>query len=355
MGLPSINIAFKTKAAEAVNRSRKGVVALIIKDGGEANALELTSTTQIPTTLGKANQEYIQRAFVGYVNPPRKVLVYVLPAAAENLTEAMEHFATQSFDYLAGPPDIAEADCTAIVSWVKSRRLNDRAICKAVLPNTAADSEAIVNVTTEGIKVGDAVYASGQYCSRAAGLLCGTPMDISSTFAPLPEVSDVARLSREEMDAAVDNGEFIFFHDGEKVKVGRGVNSLKTVTADKGAAFKKIKVVETADMIQRDLRITVQDNWIGKRSNSYDNKQLLITAIKGYMDELERAGILVKGATTVGIDLEAQEAYLKSIGIDTSKLTEQQIKEHDTGDKVFLMVSTKILDAIEDVAVVFYI
>ena len=57
-------------------------------------------------------------------------------------------------------------------------------------------------------------------------------MTISCTYAPLPEVSDVGRLTREAMDAAVDAGKFILFHDGEKVKVARGVNSLQTTTQD---------------------------------------------------------------------------------------------------------------------------
>ena len=36
-------------------------------------------------------------------------------------------------------------------------------------------------------------------------------------------------------------------------------------------------------------------------------------------------------------------------GVDTSKLSEQEIKEANTGDKVFLQASIQILDAIEDI------
>lgn len=104
MGLPSINIAFKSTAASAIERSEKGVVALIIKDAKENGGHAYTNASQIPATLGTDNQAYIQRAFTGYVNPPRQVLVYVLPAAAEALTDALTWLATQTFDYLAGPP-----------------------------------------------------------------------------------------------------------------------------------------------------------------------------------------------------------------------------------------------------------
>lgn len=350
MGLPSIDIVFKTKAGDAVARSQKGVVALIVKDSKQNGPLMLTGAGQAPTALGKGNQEYIKRAFTGYVNQPRKVLCYVLPSAAESLADALAWLATQSFDYLAGPPEATEQEAAELAAWVKARRVNDAAICKAVLPNVAADSEAVINFAAEGIRVGSEVYTAAQYCSRIAGLLAGTPMTISCTYAPLPEVSDVTRLTREEMDAAVDAGKLILFHDGEKVKVARGVNSLLTTTAEKGAAFQKIKVVEAVDMIQSDIRQTAQDAYIGKYPNSYDSKCILITSIQSYFTSLEQAGILQTGASSVGIDLEAQRAYLESRGTDTSSLSEQELKEANTGDKVFLAATVKILDAIEDIS-----
>lgn len=44
--------------------------------------------------------------------------------------------------------------------------------------------------------------------------------------------------------------------DGEKVKVCRAVNSFVTTTGTKGESFKKIKVVDTMDMIKDDIRLT---------------------------------------------------------------------------------------------------
>ena len=96
MGLPNINIAFQSTAASAVQRSEKGVVALILKDAKENGGHAYTNVTQVPSTLGAANQAYVQQAFLGYVNPPRKVLVYVLPAEAEALTDALNWLARYS-------------------------------------------------------------------------------------------------------------------------------------------------------------------------------------------------------------------------------------------------------------------
>lgn len=350
MGLPNINIEFKSQAISAIKRSAKGIVAVILKDAtiGVQGAHTLTNNTKIPNDLDETNKDYVNQVFIGYINAPRKVLLFVLPKTAENMLDALNYFETQVFDYLVAPPDCSPAEAAEISSWVKSMRENDFTP-KVVLPNLEADSEAIINFTTNDIKVKDKDYETSGYCARIAGLIAGTPLTISCTYAPLPEVTDVERLSKEQMDEAIDKGEFIIFHDGEKVKVGRGINSLQTKTQDKGDIFKKIKIVEAIDMIKNDIKITAQDSYIGKYANSYDNKCLLITAISGYFTQLELEGILQAGASSVGIDTEAQEAYLQSIGVDTSKMTEQEIKEANTADKVFLKANIKILDAIEDI------
>lgn len=371
MGLPNIHIAFKTQGVSAVQRSQKGVVALIVKGGTNATGklYTLTSANDIPNELkagssetGMTNQKYIENAFLGYVNKPSKVLVYAMKNGAANFQAALDVLATQTFDYLAGPPDLGVSESGSLTSriladWVKAQRSNNRTV-KAVLPNMAANSDGVINFATEGIVVHAPTasdpdhretFSAGQYCSRIAGLLAGTPMNISCTYAPLSEVEDIARLSQEDMDTAIDAGKFILMHDGRKVKVGRGVNSLNATSEGHGEEFKKIKIVEAVDMIQSDIRMTAQDNYIGKYANSYDNKCLLITAIKGYFTQLEQEGILDPGKSVVDIDMDAQSAYLQSTGVDVSELSEQELRNANTKDKVFLAASIKILDAIEDI------
>lgn len=348
MGMPSINITFQTLGGTAIQRSQKGVVGVILKDAKLPGEHILASAADIPPTLGQENKDYLSRAFLGYINPPKKVIVYVMDGTNKTLEDALRYFALQQFDYLCGMPALTTEEAKTLAAWVKSERQNDHNV-KAVLPETAADNEGVVNFATNEIAADGKTYTAAQYCSRIAGLIAGTPMEISGTFAPLPEVSDVKRLSKAEMDAAEQAGKFILFHDGEKVKTGRAVNSLVTFTPDKGAAFRKIKIVEAVDMMENDIRRTAEDSYIGKYPNSYDNKLLLATAIKGYLESLEASEILQKGFSKVGVDTAAQENYLKSQGIDTSGMNEQDIKEADTGSRVFLAASVKVLDVIEDI------
>ena len=58
---------------------------------------------------------------------------------------------------------------------------------------------------------------------------------------------------------------------------------------------------------------------------------------------------LEKDTVKVEIDMDAQKAYLKSVGVDMSEMSEQDIKSYNTRDKVFVAIKCKILDAIEEI------
>lgn len=351
MGLPSISIRFSTSSSTAITRSSKGIVAVIVHDATTAvqGNYSLTAATQIPSGLGTVNAAYVAQAFLGYLNQPKKVLLCVVEEEPDDLTAATDWLATQLFDYLAGPHDITAAEVTELKAWVLSQRTNQKAPIRAVLPDCEADSEAIINFTTDGIVVGEDSFDAPEYCARIAGLIAGTPMTISCLYAPLSEVSDITRLTRTAIDEAIDDGEFVLIHDGTQVKVASSVNSLTTLTDTKGAAFQKIKIVETTDMIDYDIRTVCEDTYIGKYANSYDNKMVLCVAIRSYLEGLESDGILDDGTSSVDIDVTAQTAYLESIGTDTSEMTEDEIRRANTGDKVFLTATISILDVIEDI------
>ena len=347
MGLPNIMINFKSSALSAVKRGQRGIVAIIIKDSAQNGVHVLENRNDIPEELNSANKSYIERAFLGGVNPVNKVIVYVLASEAEDYSAAFKYFETVKFDYIVGAHDMS-TEKTAMVTWVKKMRDELDKKIKAVLPDSASDHEGIINFATSGIVAGE-TFSATQYCSRIAGLLAGTPLSIASTFTVLPEVTDVPRLTKAELDEAIDAGKFVLFHDGEKVKVARGVNSLTTTDNAKGEAFKKIKIIDIIDLIQSDIKKVANDTYIGKFANTYDNKCLLITAIKEYYEQLEVEGLLERGMSTIEIDMQAQKQYLKSVGVDTSSMSEYAIKSANTGDKVFLASAIKPIDAIEEI------
>lgn len=383
MGAPSINISFIEKAVTAITRGERGIVMLWVKDllpDKAKNPFTVIMESDIPSGLSKETTEQIKMAMTGYINAPKKVLVYCMGANSEEediealYKEAMEASETIRFDYLAVPTVETDGKAEDVATWIKSMRSNKKKKVKAVLPNVKADSEGVVNYATEcavktstetgedGKKViVETSYTAEQYCARIAGLIAGTPMNISCTYAPLPELSDCTHLT--DIDTPIDLGQFIIFFDGEKVKVVRGVNSFTTTIDGKGDSFKKIKIVEAMDMINDDIVKTAQDSYLGKYANSYSNKCLLISAISAYFAQLRRDGII--SSYSVGLDQEAIRIYLKGKGLSANldngtikavdECSNEEIVTADTGANVFLTGNVKILDAIEDIVMPIYI
>lgn len=385
MGAPSMDIQFIERAITAVTRGKRGIVLLWVKDSLPAAAVNpatIILSSDIPSGLSDTTVEQIKLAMIGYTNAPKKVLVYGMGISEDAETvavdagykKAMEVSETVKFDYLAIPTVETDGKTQEVASWVKSMRDNKRKKIKAVLPKIEADHEGIINFTTDrnvktetvteknGTKTAvDIVYTAEQYCARIAGLIAGTPLTFACTYAPLTELSDCTRLT--DIDTPVDNGEFIVFYDGEKVKVVRGVNSFVTTADGKGDSFKKIKIVEAMDMINDDIIKTAQDSYLGKYANSYSNKCLLISAISGYFAQLKRDGII--SSYSVSLDAEAIRTYLKSKGLkatledgtikEVDECSDEEIITADTGSFVFLTGNVKILDAIEDIKMPIYI
>lgn len=352
MGFPKVSIIFRGIATSAIKRSQRGVVCLLLSDTN-ASVTEMASIADMPATLSDTNKKYVQDAFVGGTSVPRKVIVVTTTAAdaTANYVAALKVLETMTYDYLA-VPGIASAATAMIVSFVKSQRETKKRTVKVVLPNTAADHEGVINFATDNIVVGANTYSASQYCARIAGILAGTPMTASTTFFSLPEVDNVPALTDDEKDAACDAGKLIIVNDGRKCKIAKGVNSLTTLSAEKPAVFKKIKIVDILDLIADDVRHTCEDNYIGKVINDYDNVCLLIAAINGYFEELALQGLLAKNQNSTEFDVAAKTAYLKGIGKYVDGMNDLAVKLAVSGDKVFLKCSITPLDVMEEINIV---
>ena len=351
MGLPNIIIEFESKASTAVKRGERGIVAvMVIEEAETPTVTKIADVTQIPEGLTEDNKAYLERAFLGGQNAVK----YVQLIQAKSVKEGLPLLETFKCNYFAAPPTVTSGEVSSIITYIKTLREERKIKLKAVLPHAKGDHEGIINFTTDDIRAGEQTCSAAEYCSRIAGLLAGTPLSVSCTYYVLNEVEDVPKFGREELNKRIDAGEFLIFHDGEKVKVGREVNSLQTIGQEKGDIYKSIKAVDIMDMIFDDIHSTIEDNYIGKYANNYDNKCLIIVAIQTYLERL-RDEALLDTDITVEINLEKQTKYLKERGLDTESMTEQAIKEANTESWIFIKGAYQILYAIEDADVSFEI
>lgn len=198
---------------------------------------------------------------MGYINRPSAVYVSVVPAAG-TIAAGFGALAAYTYDYIAGPPDISAEDATALAALVKERR-KLRYIGKAVLPNTAADYEGVINFVSAGIAAGGkTAFSAAAYCSRIAGMLAGTPAQCSATYAQLSEVTGVT--ATENPDAAVDAGKLFIIDDGRVRKLSRAVTSKVTIGDTEPEALKKIKMTAAIDLIRYYAVSSVEDDYFGK-------------------------------------------------------------------------------------------
>lgn len=345
MGLPIIDISFKQLAKTSVIRSQRGIVALILKDTTKAS-LTVFNEGDIPSNLTEVNQGLIKDVLKG---SPNKIELYVLGSDSE-ISEALTYFEGVEFNLMC-MPSAQTSDVTAIKAFIK--KMNDvvKYKCDAIVANDKADSEAIINYTAKNIVVGGESVTTANHTARIAGLIEGAPLNQSITFATLSDVDAIENLTKEQADSRIDAGELILVREMGKVRVARGVNSLTTLTDTKGNAFQKIKLRKTLNLIHNDLRRVIVEKYIGKVPNNYDNKCILITEIKNYLEELENEQLIEK-VSYVGIDLEAHKKWLKdNTNLDVNSMTEQEIKEANTQSNVFLAISLKTLDAMEDIVI----
>ena len=371
LGMPSVVVKFVEAGIEAIQRSQRGIVGLILEDTKVAitklgqktderealkNPFAVYTVDDIPSELSEKNKDYILKALKGYNKPPLKIVVYMMETVqgggADKFQDPLKVMLTERFDYLA-IPTIETAQLEYLGTWVKTARENKLKKVKVVLPNYPGDFEGVVNFANTKVVTADKEYKPAEYTARIAGLIAGTNMTQSATYAPLNEVIDCDRYTQDEMNQMVNEGKFFIWFDGEKFKMIRAVNSLVTTSQGKLEGFQTMKIVDIMDMMYDDIKKTAEDSYIGKYTNDYENKCLLISAIMGYFKQLENERLLQKGYSKCEIDTEAVRTYQLAHGLYTkeelAKMSEDEIKQLDTKKIVFLKAKVRPLDAMEDI------
>lgn len=351
MGLPQILMNFKTKGLSAIQRSERGIVAIILHDDTEGGELvtEYKSITELDhTKWTERNHDYLKLLYEGV---PSKVIIYRMGTEDKNYLAALKVLKDLHWNYLV-VPGISEEGVSDISAFIKEARDQDHKTFKAVLPNCKADHEGIINYTTGNIKssLSATKFSTAEYCARIAGLLAGLSLARSSTYYVLNDITGADM--PDNPDERIDKGELIIIFDGEKYKIGRGVNSLVTFTTDKGSDFSKIKIVEGVDLVRDDIRDTFEEDYIGKVRNDYDAKQMFVAAIRAYFQTLQPDVLDQSFNNTAAIDVDAQRLYIEGKGIDTSSLDDTAMARYNTGSRVFITSHVKFVNAMEDLKLV---
>jgi hypothetical protein len=290
--LPGAYINFLTNAPLSITPGNRGIVVILqeVSKGSAGDMYKLTALDQSewPAGVTAADKFLAGEALKG----ASTVIVYNLGSSAhdvEDLEDALDALKTVQFNVL-GYPYATPANHATIKAWVEAMRGDEGLKIQAVMPDYDGDSEAIINVT-QAVKLADGTeLTNAQTCAWVAGITAGANVNQSNTGRKYVGAIDVIpRMTKTEMEAAIAAGEFIFKVDtAQNVTAVYDINSLTTITANKGKPFTKNRVIRTLDGINNDITEIFESNYIGKVNNNTDGRSLLRATLIEYFNELQR-------------------------------------------------------------------
>lgn len=156
------------------------------------------------------------------------------------------------------------------VAWVKNQRDKVGVKLQAVVHNyPTADSEAVVNVkneVTNGDTKADLVYF-------ATGIIAGTAVNKSATNKLYNGNFTVkADYTQSQLEKAILAGEWTLHKTGNEIRVLEDINSLVTVTPDKGEIFKDNQTIRIIDQIAMAVANIFCTKYLGNVPNDKDGR-----------------------------------------------------------------------------------
>lgn len=292
--LPGVYVNFLTNAPLSITVGDRGIVVILqeMSVGTEGKMYEITALDQSewPEDVTAEDKLLANEALKG----AQTVIVYNLGTehTSDTIQESLTTLKTVNFNVLCYPYDGEDYDANkaTIQTWIEAMRDDEGLKIQAVLANHAADSEAIINVT-QGVKLVDGTELTpAQTTAWVAGVTAGANINQSNTGRKYVGAIDVVpRMTKTEMETAIENGEFIFKVDSaQNVTAVYDINSLTNITPEKGKQFTKNRVIRTLDGINNDIVEIFESNYVGKVNNNADGRSLLRATLIEYFNELQR-------------------------------------------------------------------
>lgn len=167
-----------------------------------------------------------------------------------------------------------------------TKRLRDEVGAKfqTVLHNYSADYEGVINVKNDVINNGDS-KASLVYW--VAGLEAGCNVNKSCMNTKYKGEFDVLTdFTQRELENCVNSGEFVLHNVNKDIRVLMDINSLVTVTDEKGIIFKENQTMRVADQIANDTAFLFANKYLGIVPNDKMGRTALWSDIVKHRQEL---------------------------------------------------------------------
>lgn len=290
---PGVYVNFRTNAPLSITPGERGIAVILqeVSVGAAGDIYELTLMDQSAWPDEATTDD--KKLAVEALKNASKVIVYNLGTerSADAVETALATLVTVDFDAMAYPYD-EEDDTTikeSIVAWVKGMCEKEGLCITGVLSNIEPDYEGIINVP-QGIKLNDKdIRTAAETAAWVAGASAGAKVNESLTGKKYVGAVDVeTRLTKSEIEEAIRKGQFVFKVDrNQNVTCVCDVNTLTTVTVEKGKMFKKNRVIRCLNGINNDITEIFESNFLGKINNNAEGRSMLKGMLVDYFSELQ--------------------------------------------------------------------
>lgn len=336
----SIKIILKALSSDAVIRSTRGIVMLVLKDSVEG-VKTYKGKKYVKDTFTEENKKIIDKCFDTYGVNTLKVVCFT-----ENISEITTKLNNVKFNYLACPEASEENDKKAIADFIKEQREANNILVHTVLNKYKADDEGIISFDNDTVNDLTGV----EYCVDVACLIATVGFDRSLTGMVVSGVQSASVI--DDVDTVTESGGICLYYDYdlEGYVFSDAVNSKTTIGADEKEALKKIRICEIFDMVRDDLKVSFKSSYRGKYGNSYNRRKLIRDAFNLYFKTLQKQEILNPDEDcSCWLNVDATRDYLESKkNIDTADMSDEEVLKKDIDNKMFLKGRIYALDTIEE-------
>ena len=281
-----INIVNASAATSAV--SDRGVVAIALPLNKSAGTVIEISRAEFikdcENRLGKKLDSADVVALREIFCNASKCYIYDLgeDGTASEAVSALEPY---EFNVLCAYCNESE-DVTTYVDTVKNWRDGMGKKCQVVVYNQSSpDSEAVINVVST---VSDESAPEYALVAWVAGAEAGCKINESLTNAKYDgEYKIVTDKTQSQLETCIEDGQIVFHLVYGEVRMLEDINSLTSVTADKGEDFKYNQTIRVVDQIANDIAKLFNTKYLGRIPNNASGRVSLWADIVAHHRELE--------------------------------------------------------------------
>jgi hypothetical protein len=281
-----INIVNASAATSAINA--RGVVAIALPLNKSAGSVIEISRAEFindcENLLGKKFDSADVVALREIFCNANKCYVYDIGTEG-TVSDAVSALEAYEFNILCAYTN-ESADIKTYVDTVKGWRDNMGKKCQVVVYNqTKPDSEAVINVVSNVSNESAPNYA---LVAWVAGAEAGCKVNESCTNAKYNgEYTIVTNYTQEQLENCIKNGQIAFHTVYGEVRMLEDINSLTTVTVDKGEDFKYNQTIRVIDQIANDIAKLFNTKYLGRIPNNASGRVSLWADIVAHHRELE--------------------------------------------------------------------